>query len=83
MIKVQICMGSSCFSRGNSKTLSSINEFLEQNGLQSEVSVCGSLCEGKCSTGPHIKVNGVMYDGITPETAIDILKRAIEEDKGK
>ncbi|MFI4912950.1 MAG: (2Fe-2S) ferredoxin domain-containing protein [Sedimentisphaeraceae bacterium JB056] len=78
IIDVTICMGSSCFSRGNKKTLSFIQEFIVTNGLDGKIKVTGSLCEGKCNCGPHITVNGNRYDNITAETAIDIIRGEME-----
>ncbi len=79
-ICLRICMGSSCFSRGNNKTLASIQEYIADNNLDEQIELMGSLCEGQCSSGPHIIVNDRKYDNITPETAIDIL---CEEVKAK
>ena len=67
-------MGSSCFSRGNSKTLNLLNEYIGSNGLGENVSISGSLCEGRCSTGPHITINEIDYDNVTPESVLDLLK---------
>ncbi len=72
--EIKICMGSSCFSRGNNKTLALVKEFIDSSGIAVSISVSGNLCEGKCSSGPHITINGKRYDNITPETAIDIIK---------
>lgn len=78
-INVTICMGSSCFSRGNNKTLKFIQEFVESNHLERKIDVAGSLCEDKCNCGPHIKVDGKRYDNITPETAIDVIMTVLSE----
>jgi len=74
---VRICMGSSCFSRGNNKTLALIQEYIENNNLNERVELIGSLCEGQCSSGPHIIVDDRKYDNITPEAAIEIIRTVI------
>jgi NADH:ubiquinone oxidoreductase subunit E len=74
IIDITICMGSSCFSRGNKKTLAQLQQYIAAAGLCDQVKITGSLCEGKCNCGPHITVNGTRYDNVTPETAIDIIK---------
>jgi NADH:ubiquinone oxidoreductase subunit E len=73
-IEITICMGSSCFSRGNNKTLHLIKKYIDANELGEEIKITGSLCEGKCNCGPHITIDGKRYDNITPETAIDIIR---------
>ena len=72
-IEIRICMGSSCFSRGNSETLAVINEYIEQNGLGDRVTLVGSLCEGRCKEGPNIVVDGAKYEQVDRSTVIDII----------
>ena len=44
--KIVICMGSSCFARGNEKTVEACENFLAARGLKDEVDVDlgASLC---------------------------------------
>ena len=55
-LRVELCMGSSCFARGNSSTLMGLEGFVEENGLSDRVDLEGHLCLGKCNTGPHLKI---------------------------
>lgn len=76
-VTVELCMGSSCFARGNSSALSEIESFLEENDLSDSVDLQGHLCLGKCNSGPHVRVNGVEYSAITPDCIIDLIKEAL------
>ena len=58
---ITVCMGSSCFARGNQQNLETIENFIKENGLEAEIEISGSRCEGKCVTGPNIIINGVEY----------------------
>ena len=58
---ITVCMGSSCFARGNQQNLETIENFIKENGLEAEIELSGSRCEGKCVTGPNIIINGVEY----------------------
>jgi len=74
--KLEICLGSSCFARGNSKNLEVIERYLAENGLKDEVDVelgC-SLCQGRCSQGPNIAFDGVPYSKVDPGVMLDLLK---------
>jgi len=73
-----ICMGSSCFSRGNNKTLEIIKEYLLQNKLENSVNLRGSLCEGNCKNGPNLSINGVSYDNVDKNSIIDILEHHLK-----
>ena len=72
-ISISICMGSSCFARGNDKNLDFLEEIIKVNNL--EVDLIGSRCENICSKGPTIKVNDVYHYAITKEAIIEILKK--------
>jgi NADH:ubiquinone oxidoreductase 24 kD subunit len=80
-ISVELCMGSSCFARGNSRILADIEAFLSENGLEDKVSLEGHLCLNKCNDGPHITINGVPYSGLSSECVIDLIRKAVEEKK--
>lgn len=54
-ITITVCMGSSCFARGNAENLSFIENFVKEKGLDAKIDLCGSRCENKCATGPHVK----------------------------
>ena len=76
-ITVELCMGSSCFARGNSSSLSEIENYLEENGLESKVELEGHLCLGKCNSGPHIRIDGAEYSAISPDCVIDLIREAL------
>ncbi len=76
---VTICLGSSCFSRGNGKTLQVVKEFFDKNNLQDSVFFHGELCTGNCSNGPILKIEEELYQEVDSEGAIDILKKVFEE----
>ena len=79
-LKVELCMGSSCFARGNSGTLSDLEEYINENGLEDRIELEGHLCLGKCSTGPHLKIGDKEYSGIAdPDAAADLIRAALEE----
>lgn len=79
-LRVELCMGSSCFARGNSMTLMAIEEFAEQNGVADRIELEGHLCLGKCNTGPHLRIGDKEYSGISDaDSVIDLLRKALED----
>ncbi len=74
-IKIVICMGSSCFARGNEKNLKVIEQFLKDNNLKDEVELAGSCCEGNCAEGPNIIIDGKTYPRMEKGALIDILNK--------
>ena len=73
-VEIKVCMGSACFAKGNQENLEFIKEYIEENNLDTEVSIMGSLCENKCDKGPRIIVNNVEYVNVTKEDIIKILE---------
>ena len=72
---VTICMGSSCFARGNEKNVEFCEKFLAERGLRDEVDVelGASLCTGNCAQGPVVVVNGKVYTHVDRGVMKDIL----------
>mgnify|MGYP000880654932 FL=1 len=44
---IKICMGSSCFARGNHKNLDILEEFVENHNLDIDIQLIESRCENK------------------------------------
>lgn len=71
---ITVCMGSSCFARGNQENLDFLEEYIEKNNLNATIELSGSRCEGKCATGPNILIDNQFFEGITPEKLQELLK---------
>ncbi|HEX2959871.1 MAG TPA: (2Fe-2S) ferredoxin domain-containing protein [Chitinispirillaceae bacterium] len=71
---ITICMGSSCFSRGNGKNYEIIRDFLKEKSIEADVLVKGCRCGGKCMHGPNIWIDDKLYSDIDQGSLIDILK---------
>lgn len=79
-IEINICLGSSCFSRGNGKTLQVIKGFLEEKKLKEKVFFRGELCTGNCANGPILKIGDEMYEALDSDNSIELLKGALALD---
>lgn len=77
MIQITVCMGSSCFSRGNSSNAEIVQRFIEKYNLASTVQVRGCLCESECKNGPNIRINGKLFSQVAPEGLEDLLKHEL------
>ncbi|HQK37722.1 MAG TPA: (2Fe-2S) ferredoxin domain-containing protein [Bacteroidales bacterium] len=72
---IVICLGSSCFSRGNRRVKERIDEYLKENGLVQKVSFRGSRCFDNCSRGPVVRIGTEMYYGVNEKNIVDILDK--------
>lgn len=74
-IAIAICMGSSCFARGNKRLLADLERAILKNGWQNEITLSGLRCQDCCSDGPLITLNGQVYKGLDAGAVLDIIAR--------
>ena len=74
---IKVCMGSSCFARGNLENLQFLESYTKENNLNVEIELIGGLCQDKCSTGPNIYIDDVLYNEINEEKLKEILSTAL------
>jgi NADH:ubiquinone oxidoreductase subunit E len=80
-VKIVVCMGSSCFARGNAQNLEYIEKYTKEKGIITEIDLIGSRCENKCAEGPNIIINGIEYKEMNKEklkVVLDELAKQIQ-----
>lgn len=75
-IDLVICLGSSCFARGNKKIVNLVKGYIEENNLKERVNFKGNHCFGYCERGPVVKINDRIHEEISESTIINILNSA-------
>jgi NADH:ubiquinone oxidoreductase subunit E len=76
-INIEICLGSSCFARGNKQLVQDIKAFIEQNQCAHKVNFRGKHCFGICDKGPNLKVNETIFEHVDKQKLIEILEKAL------
>ena len=74
--EMTICLGSSCFSRGNSKNLRIIQDYLKKNNLENSIDFKGDLCSEQCNHGPILQINYKVFEQVDESNIISILDNA-------
>ena len=65
---IQICVGSSCHIKGSADIVELLQQAVADNGLESEITLAGSFCIGKCNrVGVTMQVDDVVHVGVTKE----------------
>jgi NADH:ubiquinone oxidoreductase subunit E len=77
-IEVVICLGSSCFSRGNKNLLRLISQYIKDHSIQDRINFHGGHCFDNCAEGPILKVDGKFYTNIDEMKVIEILNNTFE-----
>jgi NADH:ubiquinone oxidoreductase subunit E len=68
-----ICLGSSCFARGNKNLLPVIQSFIKENSFEEKVDFRGTHCCGKCIKGPVLKMDEIYYVQLNEKILMEIL----------
>ena len=68
-LTVMMCAGTGCIASGSMKVRHALEEEIKKQGLEDEVKVVMSGCNGYCSEGPIVEVypGGVFYQKVTVE----------------
>ncbi|MEI8203589.1 MAG: NAD(P)H-dependent oxidoreductase subunit E [Bacteroidota bacterium] len=75
--EIVICLGSSCFARGNKEVVHIIKLYLEDKNLTDKVFYHGAHCFGNCENGSCIKINGKQIESVNAENIIDYLNKEL------
>lgn len=67
MIKITVCIGSSCHIKGSRQVVESLQYLIAKNDLGDQVELGGTFCMGKCQQGVCVKVNDEFHS-VTPDT---------------
>ena len=63
-VEIVICLGSSCFARGNAENLAIIQEYADNHGLKASIRLSGRLCQDQCKEGPNLAIGGQIHHGV-------------------
>lgn len=75
--EMHICLGSSCFSRGNKEVVTFIREYLKKNHIDDRVIFKGARCMGNCSNGPNLRINAKLKEGVTLSRIEQVLEKEL------
>lgn len=72
MIVIKVCLGSSCYIRGNDKILSFLQEYVQQKDMTIEL--VGCRCTNLCQDGPNIYIDDKKYSNLSKEDLVKVLE---------
>lgn len=71
--EIVICLGSSCFARGNKQLVRFITNYLRDRNLLNDVNFHGERCFGNCAKGPSLKIEGDFHEKVDEEKILGLL----------
>jgi len=76
MLKITVCIGSSCHIKGSRQVVEQLQYLIAENKLGDKVELGGSFCMGKCQQGVCVTVNDAFYS-VTPDTVEEFFAKEI------
>lgn len=76
---IQVCLGSSCFSRGSKELIREIKKFIIKKRLEDKVFFSGDHCFDRCSEGLNVRINGKIFQHVNTENIIRILEEELKD----
>ncbi|MGQ1787561.1 MULTISPECIES: (2Fe-2S) ferredoxin domain-containing protein [unclassified Saccharicrinis] len=74
---IRICLGSSCYTRGNAENLKIIQSFVEERNIGASLDFRGHLCNENCNRGPVITIDDQSYEEVQPFQVEKLLEETL------
>ena len=76
MLKITVCIGSSCHIKGSRQVVGKLQALIAENNLGDKVELGGTFCMGKCQQGVCVTVND-SFHSVTPENVSEFFAKEI------
>ena len=78
MIKITVCIGSSCHIKGSRQVVEQLQYLIAKNNLNDKVELSGTFRMGKCQNGVCVKVNDELFS-LTPDQVNEFFEKNVVE----
>jgi NADH:ubiquinone oxidoreductase subunit E len=78
--EIVICLGSSCFARGNAENLEVAKRFIGTDSSRANLRLTARLCQDQCKEGPNVLINGTVHHVVTPAKMLQLLETTLGPD---
>ena len=76
MLKITVCIGSSCHIKGSRQVVEQLQYLIAENNLGEKVELSGTFCMGKCQQGVCVTVNDTFHS-VSPETVDEFFAKEV------
>ncbi len=76
MVKITVCIGSSCHIKGSRQVVEQLQYLIAQKDIGEKVELGGTFCMGNCQAGVCVTVNDEFYS-VTPESVTEFFNKEI------
>ena len=76
MIKITVCIGSSCHIKGSRQVVEQLQYLIAENNLGDKVELGGTFCMGKCQQSVCVTVND-SFHSVAPENVGEFFAKEV------
>ena len=76
MLKITVCIGSSCHIKGSRQVVEQLQKLIAENNIGDKVELGGTFCLGQCQQGVCVTVNEDFYS-VSPETVGEFFAKEV------
>ena len=76
MLKITVCIGSSCHIKGSRQVVAQLQRLIADHNLGEKVELGGTFCMGKCQQGVCVTVDD-SFHSVTPENVGEFFAREV------
>lgn len=76
MVKLTVCIGSSCHIKGSRQVVEQLQNLISERGLKDKVELSGTFCMGNCQQGVCVTVDDELFS-VSPETAEEFFDNTV------
>ncbi len=76
MMKVTICIGSSCHLKGSKQIIEKLQALVAENNLKDKVDLAGKFCMGNCAEGVCVSIGEQVYS-VQPDNVTEFFNNEI------
>ena len=76
MMKITICIGSSCHLKGSREVVEGLQKMIAHDGLKAKIELAGTFCLAKCQTGVNVLVDAERYS-VSPDTVEEFYRTTV------
>ena len=77
MLKITVCIGSSCHIKGSRQVVEQLQSFIAERALGEKVELSGTFCMGKCQQGVCVTLDDEFHS-VSPDTVREFFEKEIQ-----
>ena len=76
MIKITVCIGSSCHIKGSRQVVEQLQSLIAASGIGDKVELGGTFCMGRCQQGVCVTVND-SFHSVAPDSVEEFFNKEV------